>query len=94
MVDRNQLLTGLIAGVVVGTVTGLLLAPKTGKETRQIVVARAGEVQGKAGQYATSVREKLRRGQRGEESTDEATNGVAPTVSTEEGPDEANESGL
>ena len=92
MVDRNQLLTGLIAGVVVGAVTSLLLAPKTGKETRQIVVARAGEVRGKAGQYATSVREKLRRGQRGE--VDEATNGVAPTVSTEEGPDEANESGL
>ena len=94
MVDRNQVLTGLIAGVVVGALAGLLLAPKTGKETRQIVVARASEVRGKAGQYATSVRERLRRGQSGEESADEATMGVAPNVSTEEGPDEVNESGI
>ena len=93
MVERNQLFTGLISGVVVGAVAGLLLAPQTGKETRQIVVARAGELRGKAGQYATSARERLRRGQREEESTDEATTGVAPTVSTEEGPGEA-ESGL
>ena len=94
MVDRNQLFTGLIAGVVVGAVAGLLLAPKPGQETRQIVAARAGEVRGKAGQYATSVRRRLRRGQTGEESADEATIGVAPTVSTEEGPDEADESSL
>ncbi len=94
MADRNQFFTGLIAGAAGGAVAGLLLAPKSGKETRQIVVARAGEVRVKAGQYATSVRERLRRGQRGEESANEATIGEAPTVSTEEGPDEANESGL
>ena len=68
MAERNQFVTGLIAGVVVGAVAGLLLAPKTGKESRQIVVARAGEVRGKADQYATSVRERMRRGQSGEES--------------------------
>ena len=70
MVDRNQLFTGLIAGAVVGAVAGLLLAPKTGKETRQIVVARAGEVRRKAAQYATAVRERMRRGPNGEESAD------------------------
>ena len=71
MIDTNQLFTGLIAGVVVGAVAGLLLAPKTGKESRQIVVARAGEVRGMAGQYATSVRERMRRGQHEEESSDD-----------------------
>ena len=67
MVDRNQLFTGLIAGVVVGAVAALLLAPKTGKETRQIVALRAGEVRQKADQYATTLRERMRRGQSGEE---------------------------
>ncbi len=71
MADRNQFFTGLIAGGVLGAVAGLLLAPNTGKETRQIVVARAGEVREKAGQYATSVRERMRRGQSGEESSDD-----------------------
>ncbi len=69
MADRNHFFTGLIAGAVVGAVAGLLLAPKSGKETRQIVVKRAGEVRGKAGQFATSVRERMRRGQSGEESS-------------------------
>lgn len=70
MVDRNQLFTGLIAGVVVGAVTSLLLAPKTGKEIRHIVVTRAADVRGKAGQYATSVREKLGGVQSGGESAE------------------------
>ena len=71
MADRNQFFAGLIVGAAVGAVAGLLLTPNTGKETRQIVVARAGEVRGKAGQYATSVRERMRRGQPEEESADE-----------------------
>ena len=43
---------------------------RTSKETRQIVVARTVEVRGKA-QYATSVRERMRRGQTGEGSADD-----------------------
>jgi len=76
MVDRNQLFTGLIAGVVVGAVAGLLLAPKNGKETRQIVAVRAGEVRQKADQYATTLRERMRRGQSGEESPDDAVSEI------------------
>ena len=68
MADRDQLFAGLIVGAAVGAIAGLLLAPQTGKETRQIVTARAGEVRAKAGQIGTSVREKMRRGQGGEES--------------------------
>ena len=52
MADRNQWITGLIAGATVGAIAGLLLAPKTGKETREIVVARAGEVRQKADHYS------------------------------------------
>ena len=68
MADRNQFFAGLIVGAAVGAVAGLLLTPSTGKETRQIVAARAGEVREKAGQFATSARERIRRGQTGEES--------------------------
>ena len=41
--DRHhKVLLGLGTGVIIGTAAGLLLAPKTGKETRKIVADRAG----------------------------------------------------
>ena len=71
MADRNQMVTGLIAGAVVGAVAGLLLAPKAGTEARGIVATRAGEVRQKAGHYATSVVERIRGRQSGEEYSDD-----------------------
>ena len=44
MVKTNKLVTGLIAGAALGAVAGLLFAPKPGKESRQIVAARADEL--------------------------------------------------
>ena len=37
----NKFLYGLGTGVIIGTAAGLLLAPKTGKETRQIFADRS-----------------------------------------------------
>ena len=48
MVKTNKLVTGLIAGAALGAVAGLLFAPKPGKESRQIVAARADELRNKA----------------------------------------------
>ncbi len=48
MVNTNKLVTGLIAGAALGAVAGLLFAPKPGKESRQIVAARADEFRDKA----------------------------------------------
>ncbi len=48
MVNTNKLVTGLIAGAALGAVAGLLFAPKPGKESRQIVAARADELRNKA----------------------------------------------
>ena len=42
MTKNNTFVTGLIAGTVVGAVAGLLLAPKSGKETRKILRDKAG----------------------------------------------------
>ena len=48
MVKTNKLVTGLIAGAALGAVASLLFAPKPGKESRQIVAARADELRTKA----------------------------------------------
>ncbi len=56
MVKPNKIVTGLIAGVVVGAVAGLLFAPKPGKASRKIVTSRAGEIRYKAGGYIDAMR--------------------------------------
>ena len=61
MTTGNKFFTGLIAGAVIGSVAGLLMAPKPGKETRQVVAYRANELKSKAGRYAVTIREKMRR---------------------------------
>ena len=56
---RDQLITGLIVGVSVGAIAGLMLAPKSGQETRRLVAALAGEIRQRAGQYVGSLRRKM-----------------------------------
>ena len=53
------LITGAAAGATVGAVAGLLLAPKTGEETRQIVAARATQATQKARAYVDSLRQRI-----------------------------------
>ena len=52
----NKLFTGLIAGVAMGAVAGLLLAPKPGKESRRIVASQAGNIRDKTGGYVDVIR--------------------------------------
>jgi len=47
MAKTNKMVTGLIAGAAMGAVAGLLFAPKSGKECRQIVAARANKLRNK-----------------------------------------------
>ena len=56
MVNTNKLVAGLIAGAALGAVAGLLFAPKPGKESRQIVAARADELRNKANGYVAAMR--------------------------------------
>jgi gas vesicle protein len=44
MKKRDMFIVGLIAGAVVGAVAALLLAPKTGKETRRILANGMGNL--------------------------------------------------
>ena len=41
MASGKKLITGLVAGAIVGTAAGLLLAPKSGKENRKMVGEKA-----------------------------------------------------
>lgn len=62
MTTRNQIVTGIIAGALVGTALGLLVAPKTGKETRQFVAMRGSAIKTKAGDYFTVIRNRMKKG--------------------------------
>ena len=41
---------GLLVGVAIGVMTGMLFAPRPGKEIRSVIGERVGEVVGKAGE--------------------------------------------
>ena len=63
MTDWNKLFSGIILGAVAGAVAGLLLAPKPGKETRQIVATQAVDLRQKAGDAVGTLRQKIRKGE-------------------------------
>ncbi len=59
--SQKTLTAGLIAGAAIGTVAGLLFAPKPGKVTRRFVASRSGEIGNKVGGAAIYIRGKMRR---------------------------------
>ena len=59
MTTRNRFILGFAAGAVIGTAAALLVAPKTGKETRHIVANGAGQAGRKAGHYWGYLRQKI-----------------------------------
>ena len=68
------LITGATVGVTVGAVAGLLLAPKTGKETREIVAARAPQVMQQARDCVESLRQCIRTEQAGQGAEEDSDN--------------------
>ena len=58
----DKFVTGMLFGAVVGAAIGMLVAPKPGSETRQLVRERAGEyidvAKERASEYAGPVRER------------------------------------
>ena len=61
MSANHKFIAALTTGAVLGAAAGLLLAPKTGKETRKVVAAQSGQLRHKAGHYITNLRGNLRR---------------------------------
>jgi gas vesicle protein len=60
MTIGNKLVAGIVAGAVVGSAMGLLVAPKTGKESRQTVAEGASHWRNKAGGALQNLRQKPR----------------------------------
>ncbi len=76
MTSSNRLITGLVAGALVGAVAGILFAPKPGRESRLIVGAKAEEIRNKTGGYIGTVKEKIRKGRSTESVEEPSENGV------------------
>ena len=57
--DGHGFITGFLIGGVVGFVAGILLAPKSGEETRAIIMERGGEWRDKAEELAAAARERV-----------------------------------
>ncbi len=76
MTKSNKLITGLVAGALVGAAAGLLFAPKPGKESRTIVGTKAGEIRNKTGEYIGTVKEKIRKSRSTDSVEEPSENGV------------------
>ncbi len=57
MADENNNITFFLAGMGVGALIGLLFAPKSGAETRQLIGAKSRELADSAGEYYSKGRE-------------------------------------
>lgn len=55
----GSLILPFFIGGVIGAGLALLFAPKSGRETREIIKETAGNVKGKTGEYAGQVKEKV-----------------------------------
>ena len=76
MTRSNKLITGLVAGALVGAVAGILFAPKPGKESREIVGAKAGEIRSKTGEHIGTVRERIKKSWSSDSVEEPSGNGV------------------
>jgi gas vesicle protein len=66
MAESNKFLTGLIAGTVIGAVAGLLLAPKSGKETQKLLREQTSQLGEEAKASFSNIKEQA--SQLGEEA--------------------------
>ncbi len=57
--EANSFLKGLAFGALVGAVTGILFAPKSGKDTREDIQKLAKDLKGKAEDVYSEAKEKL-----------------------------------
>ncbi len=61
MGNGQKLMVGLVAGATVGSIAGMLLAPKSGKENRKMVGEKAGKIRSKTGGAIGSLKSRIKK---------------------------------
>ena len=50
MSNNSKLVVGLAVGICTGAAAGMLVAPKSGKDSRQVIKSRSGALKHRAGE--------------------------------------------
>ena len=61
MANGKRLMTGLVAGAILGTLAGMLVAPKSGKETRKMVGEKASKIRNRTGEAMGSLKSRIKK---------------------------------
>ena len=61
MAISKKMVTGLVAGAVVGSIAGLLLAPRSGKENRKMVGEKASKIKSRTGGAMGSLKNRIKK---------------------------------
>ncbi len=61
MASGKKLITGLVAGATVGTIAGLLLAPKSGRENRKMAGEKASMIRSRTGGAFGTLKSRMKR---------------------------------
>ncbi len=57
--DARSLWIGILAGAVIGAAAGLLLAPMSGRETREMIGERYNDIKDKVGDMTSRVKSRF-----------------------------------
>jgi len=68
--DKSSMGIGLLSGLVVGAAVGMLVAPKTGAETRYMLKEKAGDMRAKAAGTVNRLRNRGARAMEGMSATE------------------------
>ncbi len=61
MASGKKMITGMVAMATVGTIAGMLLAPKSGKENRKMVAMKASKIRNRAGGAFGTLKSRMKR---------------------------------
>ena len=75
-------ISGVIAGAILGAAAALLLAPNSGRESRQALAARTGELRQRAEGYVGNIRERFRRG--GDEEAEDVGSSAGNSIQSQD----------